>query len=251
MLDFFRSASPLLTTGPSSFADFVAFDPTKNGLASKVKGKANANAERQKMKNKKKEDEDKEEEEEEEDVDLDLDLDEDVDFDGNYEDGEQEGGDVTMKGSEGASTQATKPATFQIPYKQGTILVTLKDSLPYTLWDLPHLATKPPLALHRTPSAEASGSEQPRYRLLRSFAFHPDLYEGYEHRRTIGWREGVSKRENEEILKDPRAGACRTWEFAVKPRDKTEEELEDEKRDGGWPTKGEKRKSLVLHTSET
>lgn len=88
--------------------------------------------------------------------------------------------------------------------KQGTLLVTLKNSLPYTLWDVPKLATRPP-----------ANSLNPRYRLLRSFAFHPDLYPGYSHRRTIGWREGKSKSENEELLSG--SGGLRTWEFALSP----------------------------------
>jgi 25S rRNA (uracil2634-N3)-methyltransferase len=55
---------------------------------------------------------------------------------------------------------------------------------------------------------------QPKYRLLRSFEFVPAAYPGYSHRRTIGWREGKSFANNEEIL--GRKGKARTWEFAVR-----------------------------------
>lgn len=102
-------------------------------------------------------------------------------------------------------------ATTATGAKEGTILVTLKDSLPYTLWDVPKLATRPP-----------KSSSNPRYRLLRSFAFHPDLYPGYSHRRTIGWREGKSKSENEELLSG--SGGLRTWEFAPMPPAPEEDE---------------------------
>jgi 25S rRNA (uracil2634-N3)-methyltransferase len=58
--------------------------------------------------------------------------------------------------------------------------------------------------------------DQPRYRLLRSFTFDPALYLGYAHRRTIGFKEGVSKEGNEEIL---RGEGCKTWEFAIRERE--------------------------------
>jgi len=112
---------------------------------------------------------------------------------------------------------------FDPPIKEGTVLITLLNQPPYTNWDLPKLATKPPstsstfsrLLYSSTPSLAKQGNretEQPRYRLLRSFQFHPEVYKGYEHRRTIGFKEGVSKSGNEEIL--GRKGVARTWEFA-------------------------------------
>ena len=66
---------------------------------------------------------------------------------------------------------------------------------------------------------------QPKYALLRSFAFHPTLYPGYAHRRTIGFKDGVSKSENEEI--DSRGGG-RTWEAEVVDASLEEEEEEGE-----------------------
>ncbi len=120
-----------------------------------------------------------------------------------FEDEDEES--TVIKSLQSKST-STPTDTFLPPTIEGTLLITLKSSLPYTLWDLPHLATRPPNNQNQLP--------QPRYRLLRSFAFWPDLYEGYEHRRTLGWKEGVSKKGNEEILKGE--GGCRTWEFALR-----------------------------------
>jgi len=50
------------------------------------------------------------------------------------------------------------------------------------------------------------------------------LYEGYAHRRTLGFKEGKSKADNEEIL--GRQGEARTWEFvrAADRVDKSERE---------------------------
>ena len=118
------------------------------------------------------------------------------------------------------------------PDRQGTILVTLLDQPPYTLWNLPKLATKPPPTTPTEtylPSAPASKGKskpkahghgvikaQPRYILLRSFAFEPELWDGYAHRRTIGFKEGLSMAQNEEIV--GRKGRARTWEFAARDR---------------------------------
>ncbi|ORY29313.1 hypothetical protein BCR39DRAFT_173351 [Naematelia encephala] len=96
---------------------------------------------------------------------------------------------------------------FQPPKKEGTILITHLNQPPYTLWALARLATRPP--------AFCPGPKrlpQPKYRLLRSFEFTPDLYEGYQHRRTIGFKEGTSRDSNQEIK--GRKGEARTWEFA-------------------------------------
>jgi len=101
--------------------------------------------------------------------------------------------------------------SLQPPPRQGTLLITLLSQAPYTLWDLPHLATRPP------PLCPGTTLPQPRYRLLRSFEFRPEVYQGYEHRRTIGWREGLSRGRNEEIL--GRKGRGRTWEFALAGED--------------------------------
>lgn len=95
--------------------------------------------------------------------------------------------------------------TFAPPHTPGTILITLLAQPPYSLWSLPQLGAKPP------PLCPGTRLPQPRYTLLRSFRFDPTVYDGYEHRRTIGWKEGLSKGANEEIV--GRKGEARTWEF--------------------------------------
>ncbi|KAK6909093.1 hypothetical protein I203_103106 [Kwoniella mangroviensis CBS 8507] len=104
---------------------------------------------------------------------------------------------------------------MKIPSKQGSILITLLTCPPYTLWSLPKLATKPPTL---TPGTKLI---QPRYELVRSFEFHPDLYSRYEHRRTIGWKEGLSKGGNAEIT--DRKGKARTWEFVRREKKEDDE----------------------------
>jgi 25S rRNA (uracil2634-N3)-methyltransferase len=96
--------------------------------------------------------------------------------------------------------------TFTPPKKPGTLLITLLDQAPYSLWSLRALAIRPP---HVCPGTKLP---QPKYKLIRSFRFDPATYPGYAHRRTLGFKEGVSKSGNEEIL--GRKGEARTWEFA-------------------------------------
>ncbi|KZT51223.1 hypothetical protein CALCODRAFT_525716 [Calocera cornea HHB12733] len=82
----------------------------------------------------------------------------------------------------------------------GRILVTLRDSVPYTLWEVSQLAKHPPPG-------------HPVYRQVRSYAFEPEAYPGYEHRRTIG---GYHSSINAESSQYPASGpACRTWEFTL------------------------------------
>lgn len=99
------------------------------------------------------------------------------------------------------------PASFHPPDRQGTLLITLLAQPPYSEWELPKLANRPP------PTCPGTREPQPRYRVLRSFDFVPAAWPGYAHRRTIGWREGLSKANNEEIM--GRQGRARTWEMAV------------------------------------
>lgn len=99
------------------------------------------------------------------------------------------------------------PSSFTPPDRQGTLLFTLLAQPPYSLWELPKLANRPP------PTCPGTQEAQPRFRVLRSFDFVPAAWPGYAHRRTIGWREGLSKANNEEIT--GRQGRARTWELAV------------------------------------
>ncbi|TXT15917.1 hypothetical protein VHUM_00420 [Vanrija humicola] len=115
-------------------------------------------------------------------------------------------GDV-LPDIDGEDEDRTTPvaASFTPPLRQGSFLITLLNQEPYTRWELQRLATKPP-------PSQSDSVPQRRYRLLRSFEFVPSAWPGYAHRRTIGWREGLSKANNEEIV--GRVGKARTWEFA-------------------------------------
>ncbi|ODN94796.1 hypothetical protein L198_04941 [Cryptococcus wingfieldii CBS 7118] len=106
---------------------------------------------------------------------------------------------------------APQAREFTPPTRAGSVLITLLTCLPYTLWCLPQLAARPPSVCPGT------NLPQPRYTLLRSFEFKPAAYQGYAHRRTIGWKEGLSKGENEEIM--GRKGVPRTYEFVRSVKD--------------------------------
>ncbi|ORX61073.1 hypothetical protein BCR36DRAFT_315270, partial [Piromyces finnis] len=80
----------------------------------------------------------------------------------------------------------------------GEILVTLKSGNPYDLWDIKKLAKSTGKLVTKT-----------------SYQFNPSLYPGYHHRRTIGFEEGISKSENEEIIDKN----CRTYVFINKPKE--------------------------------
>ncbi|KAF8604894.1 hypothetical protein BDV93DRAFT_491630 [Ceratobasidium sp. AG-I] len=89
--------------------------------------------------------------------------------------------------------------------RAGSVLVTLREQEPYTLWDLPRLAKRP-----IAPTTSRTALPQPRYIQTRSFAFHVEAYPGYEHRRTSGGT-GTGEGGNFE------GGPCRTWEFVLRP----------------------------------
>jgi hypothetical protein len=78
-----------------------------------------------------------------------------------------------------------------------------------------------------------------RFLFCRSWKFHPDLYPGYAHRRTLGFKEGVSVADNSEILRNPPRTYCfvekvESSELANGPKkkvakvEKIEEDEEDE-----------------------
>ncbi|KAG6874382.1 hypothetical protein C0995_015118 [Termitomyces sp. Mi166 len=85
---------------------------------------------------------------------------------------------------------------------RGTVLITLRNVVPYTLWDVPRLAKKPP-----SPTT-GSTPPNPRYTLLRSFGFNRSVYKGYEHRMTKGTRAHGTGKTGE-------GGEDRTWEFCL------------------------------------
>ena len=61
------------------------------------------------------------------------------------------------------------------------------------------------------PESREASSTQPRYSVVRSFEFDKDAWPGYDHRRTIGHKEGKTS-----LLDREHAGA-RTWELALAP----------------------------------
>ena len=83
------------------------------------------------------------------------------------------------------------------PSIQGEIHVTIKSGNPYELWGIKKLA-------------KSAGLET-----KSSFEFRPELYPGYEHRRTLGFAEGKSKADNEDIAK-----GARTYVFCVDDKEK-------------------------------
>ncbi|KAF5377331.1 hypothetical protein D9757_008004 [Collybiopsis confluens] len=89
---------------------------------------------------------------------------------------------------------------------RGTVLITLRNVPPYTSWDVPRLAKNPP------PPTQGSMSPNPRYAILRSFVFHREMWDGYEHRMTKGSRahgKGITGG----------GGEDRTWEFYLSELD--------------------------------
>ncbi|KAH6916712.1 hypothetical protein BKA70DRAFT_1137954 [Coprinopsis sp. MPI-PUGE-AT-0042] len=86
---------------------------------------------------------------------------------------------------------------------RGTVLVTLRNVVPYTTWDLPRLAKNPP------PPQNKSAPPYPKYTVLRSFQFHRNIWKGYEHRMTKGERAHGTGKTGE-------GGEDRTWEFYLK-----------------------------------
>ncbi|KAK0466329.1 uncharacterized protein EV420DRAFT_1261678 [Desarmillaria tabescens] len=86
---------------------------------------------------------------------------------------------------------------------RGTILITLRNVPPYTLWEIPKLAKHPP------PPTSGSTPPNPAYIILRSFVFHRDIWKGYEHRMTKGERAHGTGKTGE-------GGEDRTWEFCLK-----------------------------------
>ncbi|KAJ1662225.1 hypothetical protein IW140_006097 [Coemansia sp. RSA 1813] len=78
--------------------------------------------------------------------------------------------------------------------RAGQIHVSLKSGLPYSQWNMRHLA------------------KECGFACLTSWPFDLNVFPGYQHRRTLGFKAGVSKDENAEIQsKDPR-----THVFVVK-----------------------------------
>lgn len=108
---------------------------------------------------------------------------------------------------------------FCMPSHAGSVLITVRNCKPYTLWDIPTLAKRLPSVVGTIASSapsmgkgfKAPSSEQitrllelgqgKAYRVWRSFQFSPNQYPVYSHRRTIGWKQGRSTDDNEDILR--------------------------------------------------
>lgn len=90
---------------------------------------------------------------------------------------------------------ATKVAYRKMAAKVATIDVTIKDCKPYSLWDIKAMAKVAGLGT------------------VQSFQFPLQIYGplGYRHRRTLGFEEGITGKDNEEITKH---GGSRTYCFA-------------------------------------
>ncbi|GAA5875135.1 hypothetical protein JCM3774_001649 [Rhodotorula dairenensis] len=169
LLDFYRSAAPLLRTGKA------------HALSSSAKanhGRPDTGS----------------------DNDDDGDDDEDLLLEGQA--AAQEASDIANLGLLGdPSMQAgiAAPAAPPPSANRGTVLLTLRTNGPYASWLPSQLATKPSLLLPsiypphelKLRSTPQRGGEQPRYRTVRSWKFEMRKWEqeGYEHRRTIGYEE--------------------------------------------------------------
>ena len=68
------------------------------------------------------------------------------------------------------------------------------------------------------PESRESATTQPKYQVVRSFDFIKAEWEGYEHRRTVGHRDGKTS-----LLDREHAGA-RTWELQLAPDRETEDD---------------------------
>ncbi|RUS18650.1 hypothetical protein BC938DRAFT_475920 [Jimgerdemannia flammicorona] len=77
----------------------------------------------------------------------------------------------------------SSPTHHPLTDKQhGEIHITLKSGTPYDLWNVRQLAKQTGVLAAKT-----------------AFPFEPAAYPGYEHRRTLGFKEGMSRGGNEEI----------------------------------------------------
>lgn len=94
---------------------------------------------------------------------------------------------------------------------RGTLLITLRNVVPYTQWDVPRLAKNPPPPT----SGGRKALPNPQYVLQRSFKFHRDIWKGYEHRMTKGERAQGKGTTGE-------GGEDRTWEFYLKDKEPEE-----------------------------
>lgn len=109
------------------------------------------------------------------------------------------------------------------PTTAGTALVTLRTGAPYSLWTLNHLGTRGGLIAPSILPRPHPPGIQPTYLVVRSFEFSTADYPGYEHRRTIGFKEGVSSAANDDLTMSARQrGEKRREEKEEKDREEKE-----------------------------
>ncbi|KAJ2363667.1 hypothetical protein IW150_006673, partial [Coemansia sp. RSA 2607] len=114
-----------------------------------------------------------------------------------------------FEGAQATVSYDDSPADDQAVTLAGQIHVTLKSGAPYVHWNVRQLAKDSGLVSHTT------------------MPFDVRMFPGYAHRRTLGFKQGVSSDANQEIRdKDPRIHA-----FVVRPKEleETKEEEEQEK----------------------
>ena len=131
-------------------------------------------------------------------------------------------GDTSMQA--GISAPAAPPPSAN----RGTVLLTLRTNGPYASWLPSQLATKPFLLLPslypphelKLRSTPQRGGEQPRYRTVRSWKFEMRKWEeeGYEHRRTIGYEEKYAELGGE--------AASRNADLAMTARERKQRRIE-------------------------
>lgn len=151
-----------------------------------------------------------------------------------------------------SSSSSTTPYPPQSAPRAGSVLVTLRESKPYTLWQLNHLATRLtsmlPLVVasapalpkgQKAPTIEdvrehfpeqegGSTKENPGgggglggqkrkdrgYDVWRSFQFHPREWKGYRHVRTVGAKAGGGDLLS--VKEGEEEASCRTWELGLR-----------------------------------
>lgn len=67
--------------------------------------------------------------------------------------------------------------------RKGVVVITLKQSKPYNLWNLAGLAKNPPIELPDTPTNKDKGKSV-KYKILKSTSFNLDFYPKYAHKKT-------------------------------------------------------------------
>lgn len=228
LLSFFRSAEPLLTQGPSRLANLVS----RPGSAKKAKAKKSQSDDEDDIPPQAADDIQQGQDDiaemlvddamPQETLDDDIGIDIETYLAQNSKVQDLSATEKPVMEMVEEEEEEDDPKSSLPPRVQGTILVTLKDSVPYTLWNLKQLATKPPASLGAHPLFVALNRNkvmgpQPRYTVCRSFAFDPKLYPGYAHVRTKGSSGGDGKKDGDDVIARG-TGGLRTWEFALREK---------------------------------